>query len=157
MIPDVFCIVKIYTVCWFDNLIYSSFPDHLIFSSELFFRAELRFESDYVVYRRRSRSQSCPFCRDNLKRVNSGDLWVFTDSRDVVDMSTLTKENLRRLFMYIEKLPLIVPESLFDAYDSHIKWMSLPSVHPQSCKFLPSLHSLLSVAQQLQMEFGRLG
>ncbi|KMT04270.1 hypothetical protein BVRB_8g183460 [Beta vulgaris subsp. vulgaris] len=69
----------------------------------------------------RSRSQSCPFCRDSLKRVNSGDLWVFTDTRDVVDMATLTKENLRRLFMYIEKLPLIVPESLFDAYDSHLK------------------------------------
>ncbi|KAJ8448029.1 hypothetical protein Cgig2_028905 [Carnegiea gigantea] len=69
----------------------------------------------------RSRSQSCPFCRDSLKRVNSGDLWVFTDSRDVVDMTTLTKENLRRLFMYIEKLPLIVPDSLFDAYDSHLK------------------------------------
>ncbi|XP_074272204.1 E3 ubiquitin-protein ligase AIRP2-like isoform X1 [Silene latifolia] len=69
----------------------------------------------------RSRSQSCPFCRDSLKRVNSSDLWVFTDSRDVVDMATLTKENLRRLFMYIEKLPLIIPESLFDAYDSHLK------------------------------------
>ncbi|KAK9681933.1 hypothetical protein RND81_10G037900 [Saponaria officinalis] len=69
----------------------------------------------------RSRSQSCPFCRDSLKRVNSSDLWVLTDSRDVVDMTTLTRENLRRLFMYIEKLPLIVPESLFDAYDSHLK------------------------------------
>ncbi|KAL9243600.1 hypothetical protein vseg_017469 [Gypsophila vaccaria] len=69
----------------------------------------------------RSRSQSCPFCRDSLKRVNSGDLWVFTESRDVVDMAFLTQENLRRLFMYIEKLPVIVPESLFDAYDSHLK------------------------------------
>ncbi|KAH9621798.1 hypothetical protein KSS87_017801 [Heliosperma pusillum] len=69
----------------------------------------------------RSRSQSCPFCRDSLKRVNSGDLWVFTDSKDVVDPKILTKENLRRLFMYIEKLPLIIPESLFDAYDSHLK------------------------------------
>ncbi|KAJ8439987.1 hypothetical protein Cgig2_022669 [Carnegiea gigantea] len=69
----------------------------------------------------RTRSQSCPFCRDSLKRVKSGDLWVFTDSRDVVDMATLTKENLRRLFMYIEKLPLIIPDSLFDTYDSHLK------------------------------------
>ncbi|KAH9611283.1 hypothetical protein KSS87_011208 [Heliosperma pusillum] len=69
----------------------------------------------------RSRSQSCPFCRDSLKRVNSGDLWVYTDSNDVLDMKTLTRENLRRLFMYIDKLPLIVPESLFDAYDSHLK------------------------------------
>ncbi|KAK9089325.1 hypothetical protein Scep_028407 [Stephania cephalantha] len=66
-----------------------------------------------------SRSQSCPFCRDSLKRVNSGDLWMFTDSRDVVDMATLTRENLRRLFMYIDKLPVIIPDSVFDSYDSH--------------------------------------
>lgn len=70
---------------------------------------------------RRARSQSCPFCRDSLKRVNSGDLWIFTDSRDIVDMETVTRENLRRLFMYIDKLPLIIPESLFDPYDSHLR------------------------------------
>ncbi|KAK3431447.1 hypothetical protein EUGRSUZ_E03147 [Eucalyptus grandis] len=28
-----------------------------------------------------TRSQSCPFCRNNLKRVNSGDLWIFMGSR----------------------------------------------------------------------------
>ena len=78
-------------------------------------------ELTVIMLYRRTRSQSCPFCRDNLKRVNSGDLWMLTDSRDVVDMATLTKENLRRLFMYIEKLPLIVPESFFDTYDSHLK------------------------------------
>ncbi|KAM4100676.1 hypothetical protein ACJW30_05G085900 [Castanea mollissima] len=69
----------------------------------------------------RSRSQSCPFCRDSLKRVNSGDLWVFTDSKDIIDMATVTRENLRRLFQYIDKLPLIVPDSLFDTYDSHLR------------------------------------
>ncbi|KAL5215412.1 hypothetical protein ABZP36_006813 [Zizania latifolia] len=69
----------------------------------------------------RSRSQSCPFCRDSLKRVNSGDLWMFTDERDVVDMATVTRENLRRLFMYIEKLPLVTPDNIFYAYDSHVK------------------------------------
>ncbi|CAD6259051.1 unnamed protein product [Miscanthus lutarioriparius] len=67
----------------------------------------------------RSRSQSCPFCRDSLKRVNSGDLWMFTDCRDVVDMATVTRENIRRLFMYIEKLPLVTPDNIFYAYDSH--------------------------------------
>ncbi|KAJ4977058.1 hypothetical protein NE237_002164 [Protea cynaroides] len=67
------------------------------------------------------RSQSCPFCRDSLKRVNSGDLWVFTDSRDIVDMATVMRENLRRLFMYIDKLPLVIPDNVFDAYDSHVK------------------------------------
>jgi hypothetical protein len=43
-------------------------------------------------------------------RVNSGDLWMLTDSRDVVDMATVTRENLRRMFMYIEKLPLVIPD-----------------------------------------------
>ncbi|GMI72816.1 ABA Insensitive RING Protein 2 [Hibiscus trionum] len=69
----------------------------------------------------RARSQSCPFCRDNLKRVNSGDLWVFTDGRDIIDMATVTRENLRRLFMYIDKLPLIVPDTIFYTYDSHVR------------------------------------
>ncbi|KAJ4773726.1 RING/U-box superfamily protein [Rhynchospora pubera] len=66
-----------------------------------------------------ARSQSCPFCRDSLKRVNSADLWMFTDSRDVVDMATITRDNLRRLFNYIEKLPLVIPDSVLEAYDSH--------------------------------------
>ncbi|KAG5622602.1 hypothetical protein H5410_007820 [Solanum commersonii] len=70
----------------------------------------------------RSRSQSCPFCRDSLKRVNSGDLWVYMDHKDIVDMSTITRENLRRLFMFIDKLPLIVPNNVFDHYDTHIRF-----------------------------------
>ncbi|XP_025622017.1 E3 ubiquitin-protein ligase AIRP2 [Arachis hypogaea] len=69
----------------------------------------------------RTRSQLCPFCRDSLKRVNSCDLWVFTDSRDVVDMETVTREDIKRLFMYIDKLPLIIPDSLFDPYDSQLR------------------------------------
>ncbi|KAL6546656.1 E3 ubiquitin-protein ligase airp2 [Orobanche minor] len=69
----------------------------------------------------RSRSQSCPFCRDSLKRVNSGDLWIFLDGRDVVDITAITRENLKRLFMYIDKLPLVVPDTLFDAYDTHVR------------------------------------
>ncbi|KAJ8761468.1 hypothetical protein K2173_001601 [Erythroxylum novogranatense] len=69
----------------------------------------------------RSRSQSCPFCRDSLKRVNSADLWIFVDNREIVDMETVTRENLRRLYMYIDKLPLIVPDTLFDTYDCHLK------------------------------------
>ncbi|CAA6662677.1 unnamed protein product [Spirodela intermedia] len=68
-----------------------------------------------------SRSQSCPFCRDSLKRVDSGDLWIFMDNRDIIDMATVSRENLRRLFMYIEKLPVIIPDSVFEAYDSHVK------------------------------------
>ncbi|CAL5084534.1 unnamed protein product [Urochloa decumbens] len=74
-----------------------------------------------ICIERRSRSQSCPFCRDSLKRVNSADLWIYTDNRDIVDMATVRRENLRRLFMYIDKLPTVIPESVFDVYDSHVK------------------------------------
>ncbi|KAG6472665.1 hypothetical protein ZIOFF_070140 [Zingiber officinale] len=42
-----------------------------------------------------ARSQSCPFCRDSLKKVNPSDLWILTDRRDVVDMASVVKENLR--------------------------------------------------------------
>ncbi|XP_078440420.1 E3 ubiquitin-protein ligase AIRP2-like [Wolffia australiana] len=68
-----------------------------------------------------SRSQSCPFCRDSLKMVDSGDLWVFMDNRDIIDIATVSRENLRRLFMYIDKLPVIIPDAVFESYDSHVK------------------------------------
>ncbi|KAL5580757.1 hypothetical protein UlMin_013199 [Ulmus minor] len=69
----------------------------------------------------RGRSQSCPFCRDSLKRVNSGDLWVFTEKCDVLDLSTILREDRKRLFMYIDRLPLLVPDSLYLHSDSHIR------------------------------------
>ncbi|XVF76810.1 hypothetical protein PTKIN_Ptkin13bG0296900 [Pterospermum kingtungense] len=56
----------------------------------------------------RSRSQSCPFCRDSLKRVDSGELWIYTSDNDTVDLSSILTENMKRLLMYIEKLPLVV-------------------------------------------------
>lgn len=74
------------------------------------------------VDRRHSRSQSCPFCLDSLKRVNSTDLWIYTDSRDIIDSSTMTKENLRRLLMYVDKLPIVIPCAIFESYDSHTRW-----------------------------------
>eukprot|EP00249_Psilotum_nudum_P011561 c23242_g1_i1 orf=386-1120(-) len=68
-----------------------------------------------------ARSQSCPFCRESLKRVNSCDLWIFTESGEVQDMAVLARDNLQRLFMYIDKLPVLVTENIFAVYDSHIK------------------------------------
>jgi hypothetical protein len=44
---------------------------------------------------------------------------MFTDCRDIVDMATVTREDIRRLFMYIEKLPLVTPNNIFYPYDSH--------------------------------------
>lgn len=65
----------------------------------------------------RRRSQSCPFCRTTLKRVNSGDLWICTDSSEIVDLSVILEENLQRLFMFIEKLPLLLPDSLLNQHN----------------------------------------
>lgn len=67
-----------------------------------------------------ARSQSCPFCRDSLKRVKSKDLWVFTELCEVQDTATLTNDNLKRLFMFIDKLPLLVSENVFAVYDPHL-------------------------------------
>jgi hypothetical protein len=64
------------------------------------------------------RSQSCPFCRDSLNRVDTDDLWIYISSREVVDLSSISRENLKRLFMYIDKLPLIVPDPTFVSYDA---------------------------------------
>ncbi|CAK9139950.1 unnamed protein product [Ilex paraguariensis] len=64
-----------------------------------------------------ARSQSCPFCRNSLKRVNSGDLWIYTCNCDVMDTAAIAKENLKRLFMYIEKLPPILPDPMLVTFD----------------------------------------
>ncbi|CAI9106958.1 OLC1v1006210C1 [Oldenlandia corymbosa var. corymbosa] len=76
----------------------------------------------------RRRSQSCPFCRNNLKRVNSGDLWICIDNSETVDLSVIMEENLQRLFVFIEKLPLIVPESVLNQYDYPISHSSESSI-----------------------------
>lgn len=31
--------------------------------------------------------------------------------------------------MYIDKLPTVIPESVFDVYDSHVKWQSSRSAN----------------------------
>lgn len=69
----------------------------------------------------RARSQSCPFCRDSLKRVNSGDLWIYTSNCEIIEFSAIAKENLKRLFMYIEKLPLLVPDTMLVSYDPQFR------------------------------------
>lgn len=86
-----------------------------------------------VLFLRRRRSQSCPFCRDSLKCVNSGDLWIYTDLSEIVGLSKILRENLQRLFVYIEKLPLIVPDPVFLPYDSRLRWRKI-------CIWGPSLY-----------------
>lgn len=63
------------------------------------------------IFYRNARSQSCPFCRGSLKRVNSRDLWVVINNGDIIDTLTLARENLRRFYLYIEQLPLLMPET----------------------------------------------
>jgi len=76
-----------------------------------------------MFFLRRGRSQSCPFCRDSLKRVDSGDLWMFLDQNDTVNLTAIARENQKRLFMYIEKLPLVVPDQVYASspYDFHVR------------------------------------
>ncbi|XP_050382276.1 E3 ubiquitin-protein ligase AIRP2 isoform X2 [Argentina anserina] len=67
----------------------------------------------------RTRSQSCPFCRDSLKRVDSCELWIYTSNNEIVDLTTISRENLKRLCIYIEKLPLLVPNHGVVSYDNY--------------------------------------
>ncbi|CAN8253239.1 unnamed protein product [Cochlearia groenlandica] len=72
----------------------------------------------------RGRSQSCPFCRDRLKRVDSCDLWMLLDKTDTTSLSAIAREDQKRLFVYIEKLPWVVPEQAFTSsspYDCHVR------------------------------------
>ncbi|CAF1973394.1 unnamed protein product [Brassica oleracea var. botrytis] len=58
-------------------------------------------------------SESCPFCRGSIKRVNSEDLWVLTCDEYVVDTETVTKEDLLRFYLHVNSLPKDYPEAVF--------------------------------------------
>lgn len=70
-----------------------------------------------ILNGRNVRSQSCPFCRGSLKRVSSRDLWDLISNCDVIDTIALAKENLRRFYLYIENLPLVMPDTHVVIYD----------------------------------------
>ncbi|XP_028232647.1 E3 ubiquitin-protein ligase AIRP2-like isoform X2 [Glycine soja] len=67
-----------------------------------------------------TRSESCPFCRGSLRRVNSEDLWVLTCDEDVVDAETVSKEDLLRFYLYINSLPKDHPDALFLMYYEYL-------------------------------------
>lgn len=72
-------------------------------------------------YRKWNRkSESCPFCRGSLRRVNSEDLWVLTCDEDVVDAETVSEEDLLRFYLYINKLPKDNPDALFLMYYEYL-------------------------------------
>ncbi|KAL2321719.1 hypothetical protein Fmac_026098 [Flemingia macrophylla] len=60
-----------------------------------------------------TRSESCPFCRRSLNRVKSEDLWVLTCSRDVIDMQTIHREDMSRLYLFVNNLPQYTPDAIF--------------------------------------------
>ncbi|KAL8215200.1 hypothetical protein R6Q57_004649 [Mikania cordata] len=59
----------------------------------------------YLDWRKRSRS--CPFCRENLNGMKLTDFWIYVEASDIIDLDVILKENTKRLFKYIEKLPLV--------------------------------------------------
>ncbi|GLT86581.1 hypothetical protein SLE2022_047140 [Rubroshorea leprosula] len=67
-----------------------------------------------------TKSESCPFCRGSIKRVNSEDLWVLTCNDDVVDHKTVSKEDLLRFYLYINSLPKDYPDALFLVYYEYL-------------------------------------
>jgi len=67
-----------------------------------------------------TKSESCPFCRGSLKRVNSEDLWVLTCNDDVVDAETVSKEDLLRFYLYVNSLPKDYPDALFLVYYEYL-------------------------------------
>ncbi|KAJ6890234.1 E3 ubiquitin-protein ligase AIRP2 [Populus alba x Populus x berolinensis] len=67
-----------------------------------------------------TRSESCPFCRGSLKRVNSEDLWVLTCNSEVVDTKAISKEDLLRFYLYINSLPKDYPDALFLVYYEYL-------------------------------------
>ncbi|KAF7825548.1 E3 ubiquitin-protein ligase AIRP2-like isoform X1 [Senna tora] len=66
-----------------------------------------------------ARSRSCPFCRESLKTVKPDDLWIYINTSEIEDLASITKENLKRLFMYIEKLPLMAPDHILLSYTQY--------------------------------------
>ncbi|KAK8485525.1 hypothetical protein V6N13_090445 [Hibiscus sabdariffa] len=67
-----------------------------------------------------TKSESCPFCRGSLKRVNSEELWVLTCNDDVVDNGTVSKEDLLRFYLYINSLPKDCSDALFLVYYEYL-------------------------------------
>lgn len=81
----------------------------------------------FFSYDRNMRSESCPFCRGSIKRVDSGDLWVMTCNSDVVDQETVSKEDMLRFYMYMNSLPKDIPNALFLFYYEYLIWCEVSS------------------------------
>lgn len=67
------------------------------------------------------KSESCPFCRGSLKRVKSEDLWVLMREDDVLDPDSVSKQDLKSFYLYVNTLPQDCPEAaLFLLYYEYL-------------------------------------
>lgn len=67
-----------------------------------------------------TRSASCPFCRSNIKRVKSRDLWVLTCDNEVMDADLVADEDLVRFYLYMNNLPKDHPDAVFFMYSEYL-------------------------------------
>lgn len=66
------------------------------------------------MLRRNSRAKSCPFCRRGLTRVDSGDLWELVEAGEAQDLARITRDNIRRFFLFVHRLPIVFADTLLD-------------------------------------------
>ncbi|XP_073035865.1 E3 ubiquitin-protein ligase AIRP2-like isoform X1 [Primulina eburnea] len=71
-------------------------------------------------YRWISRSESCPFCRDNLQGLEPIDLWYLTSKDEIADPATIFAEDLQNFCLYIKNLPKVLPEVMFLKYYEYL-------------------------------------
>ncbi|KAL1550409.1 E3 ubiquitin-protein ligase AIRP2-like isoform X1 [Salvia divinorum] len=67
-----------------------------------------------------TRSESCPFCRGSLRRVESRDLWELTGKDEVIERGAVSTEDLRRFYLYVRNLPKDLPDALFLMYYEYL-------------------------------------
>ncbi|KAI3731423.1 hypothetical protein L1987_62611 [Smallanthus sonchifolius] len=68
----------------------------------------------------KTRSSSCPFCRGDIKRVKSRDLWVLTCDDEVVDADLVVDEDLVRFYLYMNNLPKDHSDVVFFMYYEYL-------------------------------------
>ncbi|KAI4302678.1 hypothetical protein MLD38_038398 [Melastoma candidum] len=105
----------------------TTFPEYVLALATCAFLCLCRWKTTMLVQERKAlrsymrcprhaRSQSCPFCRDSLKWVNSGDLWIYNTRFEIVDLSSIGRG---RLVMSVEKLPLVVLDIVHISHDPY--------------------------------------
>eukprot|EP00475_Leptophrys_vorax_P010637 TRINITY_DN17226_c0_g1_i1.p1 TRINITY_DN17226_c0_g1~~TRINITY_DN17226_c0_g1_i1.p1 ORF type:complete len:316 (+),score=2.28 TRINITY_DN17226_c0_g1_i1:476-1423(+) len=64
-----------------------------------------------------ARSDSCPFCRDELGKVKEEDLWVVVEETAAEDIRKVMRDSLRRFFLFVHRLPVVISDGLLPPHD----------------------------------------